>query len=252
MSNHYHIVLRTDPRRPGHWSDDEVAERWLQICPGRKPRKPDPDIHEKRKHALLADPAQIERLRKRLGSLSWFMRQINEPLARRSNKEDGCTGRFWEGRFSSQAILDDAGMLACMVYVDLNPVRAGLAEDLADSKHTSVRHRISLDASEQRLAPIHREPDDADVLGYLTVAEYLELVRWTAHCQSDYRPGIESIRLPKVLQQHDVDEDTWHSHYLPVPHHWQRAIGSRIALEDYAKMLGQRWIKKRNRLASAR
>jgi hypothetical protein len=42
-------------------------------------------------------------------------------------EEDQCTGRFWERRFKSQPILGEAGLLACSVYVDLNPVRGGIA-----------------------------------------------------------------------------------------------------------------------------
>jgi len=72
----------------------------------------------------LADlPERIAQLRKRLCSLSWFMGRLNESIARAANKEDGVKGRFWEGRFKCQALLDEAAIVAGMVYVDLNPIR---------------------------------------------------------------------------------------------------------------------------------
>ena len=142
MSNHYHIVLTIDPKKCDSWDDEEVASRWMSLCPGRRVTGDASRIRSARKDAVLANPKRLQELRSRLGSLSWFMRFINEPLARLANREDDCTGRFWEGRFKSQLLLDETALLACMVYVDLNPVRAGIAPSIHDCEFTSVHHRL--------------------------------------------------------------------------------------------------------------
>ena len=71
------------------------------------------------------------------------MKVMKERIARRANREDGCTGSFWQGRFTSVALLDQAAVIACMAYVDLNPIRAKQAETPETSLLTSVHDRIA-------------------------------------------------------------------------------------------------------------
>jgi hypothetical protein len=94
MSNHYHIVLSIDPLG---LSDEEVADRWLQLCPVASQGERAQTLHAARRWATINNKERLAELRARLHSLSWFMRFINEPLARLANR----TGRFWEGRFKS-------------------------------------------------------------------------------------------------------------------------------------------------------
>ena len=151
MSNHFHVILRTRPDVVGQWSDDEVARRWWELFPRR--RNEDGSAAEPAQtdlNAIINDAAVLEERRKRLSSVSWFMRCMSEVIARMANAEEECTGRFWEGRFKAQVLPDEEALAACMVYVDLNPVRAGLAETPEDSDFTSVQERVAdLQAAEQ-------------------------------------------------------------------------------------------------------
>ncbi|MEE4300647.1 MAG: transposase, partial [Pseudomonadales bacterium] len=180
MSNHTHVVLRIDPELPHTWSDDEVARRWARLARTLAPMR---DSHiEQRVRLLSAQPERLTEFRRRLGSLSWFMRFLNECIAREANAEDGCTGHFWEGRFKCQALLDDAAVTACMAYVDLNPIRAGIADELAHSDFTTIQRRLRALAAQpdQATAPLDAM---AGVRGHpiaqLDLMAYIELVDCT-------------------------------------------------------------------------
>jgi len=243
MSNHYHIVLELQPERCRQWSDEDIADRWLTLCPGRQVRKDAAEIRSIRRVSLLADQQRLAELRSRLASLSWFMRFINEPLARYANAEDDCTGRFWEGRFKSQVLLDEAAVLACMVYVDLNPVRAGVAHDLGDCDFTSVRRRLDTQTTQEPLGAIGGSASPPPPFSAITLGEYVDLARWTATIQDDFRRGLSSAPPLSVIGQRDIDHEQWLSNYLPKPGRWQRALGSVASLRDYARRIGQSWIK---------
>ena len=152
MSNHYHLVVRVDAERAQSWSRDEVLRRWAQLFDGPLAVQ---QVLEGKGDALdtatqRAIDEWAEKYRARLGDLSWFMRVLNETIARQANAEDNVTGRFWEGRFKSQALLDEQAVLTAMAYVDLNPIRAQMADTPEESEHTSVAERIAAIKSQHR------------------------------------------------------------------------------------------------------
>lgn len=143
MSNHLHIVLRNRPDVVETWSDKQIALRWLQIFPGKRIEEQLGNPTTADVEALANDPEKLGAIKSRLSDISWFMRALSEPIARRANSEEKCTGAFWEGRFKAQRLLDEAGLLACCMYVDLNPIRAAMAENLQNSKFTSAYDRMT-------------------------------------------------------------------------------------------------------------
>lgn len=154
LSNHFHVVLRNRPDVVAEWSDEEAASRWLRLCPQRRLPSGEPaEPSDGEIGMIVRSPARLAEIRLRLSSMSWFMRMIAEPIARRANQEDAATGRFWEGRFKSVKLCDEAAILACCAYVELNPIRAGIASTPEASDFTSVQRRLQARAeSTERIA----------------------------------------------------------------------------------------------------
>ena len=110
-----------------------------------------------RRELMLGDPVRLARARRTLGSMSDFMKHLKQPIARRANLEDDCTGHFFDQRFYSGALLTEAALVAAMAYVDLNPVRAKLAKRIEDIRDTSIGERLvenSAEALEDYLRPL--------------------------------------------------------------------------------------------------
>lgn len=219
MSNHYHLVVRLDSDRAAAWSEDEVMERWerlfsLPLLVARYRAGQTGTVAERERAQV-----QIAQWRERLQDLSWFMRSLNEHLARRANAEEGCKGRFWEGRYKSQALLDDAAVLTCMSYVDLNPVRGGMADTPEGSDFTSIQQRIRERASmpdatgeesgertEPRLTTLGHEGDDGHPNAVVfTTDDYLELVEWTGRAIREDKRGAIPEHIPPILERLQID-----------------------------------------------
>jgi REP element-mobilizing transposase RayT len=225
MSNHYHVVIRVNVDQSRKWSDDEVVARWSKLF---------------RVNNAIEDPDLVNEWRDRLSCISWFMRCLNEPLARWANKEDGCSGRFWEGRFKLQALLDDIALLRCMAYVDLNPIRAGMARTPEAAPHTSIyarihrrdRHLMALETSHNTgsSVPLSRE-------------EYLHLIDWSGRAISSVKQEYIPPNAPLSLFRLNVSQKHWLGDMRHYGRWYYRAVGPLHALECYCEHLGQQWLK---------
>jgi REP element-mobilizing transposase RayT len=250
LSNHIHLLLRNRPDLTAQWSDEEVARRWYLLHPWRRNADGTPaEPEDCELAAISADPERLKVLRTRLASVSWFMAALCEPMARRANREDHCSGRFWEGRFKSQRITDESALLACRIYVDLNPIRADLAETPETSEFTAAFERI---AARQQLAGLEDATmsdegptamastardgwlspvPDADVPGEpsgaavskhcgsrrasdrgflpMTLDEYLELLDWTGRQVRADKRGAIPLHLAPILERLHINGDAW-------------------------------------------
>ena len=172
---------------------------------------------------LLANPERLAECRRRLASLSWFMRCLNEPIARRANREDECTGRFWEGGFKCQVLLDERGVLAAMAYVDLNPIRAGITQRLDRSRHTSVARRVEAlrrepERNRAKLGPVCGATRARLSLGQ---ADYIALVDWIGRQVRPDKKGAIGPDQPSALRRLGVDAAGWTFRYAA----WARGTG---------------------------
>ena len=215
MSNHYHLVISINQDKALQLSDNEVANRWSRLFVL-------PEVIVRWQQGLVdsSESKLVETLiaiwRRRLADLSWYMRCLNEHIARLANMEDGCKGRFWEGRFKSQAILDDVGLMACMVYVDLNPLRAALVSVPEDSADVSIHQRLAELRSPNKkaccdkplLLPFSQGRAQPECLPY-TLSDYLALLDWSGRAQRVDKPGSIPPNVPMILVRLGIDSGSY-------------------------------------------
>jgi REP element-mobilizing transposase RayT len=259
MSNHYHLVLYINKMKVDSLTDIEVIERWLKIYKG-------PDVIRrftagekltKEHHELITEI--VTKWRRRLEDISWFMRTLNEPISRQANFEDNCKGHFWEGRFKSQALLDEQALLTCMAYVELNPIRAKMAETPESSEFTSIKQRIDeacmvREHESKKVKAISRNNlllkefviegcPLTNEIPYL-YREYLELVDWSGRIIREDKRGSIDNDFPSILVRLGIDGEQWHRAMQPKgAHQFSRAMGKRDAMREHAKRLAIKWIK---------
>ena len=277
LDDHFHSVLRTRPDIVASWSDREVAIRWLTLFPhyNRKLHAFDP-LSDHQISCLANRTERIALLRKRLSSLSWFMGRLNEFIARAANKEDNVKGRFWESRFKCTNLLDVAAIAACMVYVDLNPIRAGLAPTPELSHFTSIQQRIRdwhckltaptsvpkvdvpmPDASTRIppqltpthpptpspawLCPIQSDPQHPGIL-QMSETQYFDLVDKSGRILRTGKSGAIDADLAPILLRIGLKPDAWVDTISCFESRFRLAAGLLPSLRAFASLLGRRWL----------
>jgi REP element-mobilizing transposase RayT len=250
MSNHCHLVVRLDPETAENWTEEEVMARWERLfsVPVLVQRYRTEQTTSRAE--IEAAQKKIETWRERLSDLSWFMRCLNEPIARQANAEDGCTGRFWEGRYKSQALLDEAALLTCMAYVDLNPIRAGLAETPEKSEYTAIQQRIREVLGTDRTRNASEMPRLLDFAGDerwngpdglpFCLDDYIELVDWSGRIVREGKRGAIPEDLPPILDRLEIDGRTWlrairRGRRLQFHHAVGRASAIKVAAEQFGR-----------------
>ena len=281
MANHLHVILRIQVQDPHGWSGEEVARRWYAIYPADyhadgTPKPPAEALIQARRD----DHAWIGIRRQRLADLGWFMKALKESIGRRANREDGCTGAFWEGRFHSVPLLDQAALIACMAYVDLNPIRAAIAETPERSAFTSARRRIRArnrhraamavrdrdpQRAERRLVKVGlsraaSHPEDGLWLCPLgrcmvgeefanrrfTVDEYLSVLDATGRLVKSGKRGRIPPELAPIIARLDLSVEAWLATMLGFrAFAFTSAIGSATSLAIEAGRRSLRWIRVR-------
>ena len=218
--------------RRAAWSDLEVAQRWIRIYPPKYAKDAPAKIV-----AVLEKPGYLKVLRERLSNLSWFMKTLQEPIAKRANAEDGVKGRFFEGRFKSQILLSQNAILAAMAYVDLNQVRAKMVASLGKSKNTSIKLRMKKIAKNQPLAHELLAPIAGLAtfqLPKLSEAEYIDFVDKTGRIMHPGKRGALGAYEPPALRKLGLDMQHWTMKVKGIGSGYWRAVGTAEELMEKA------------------
>ena len=267
LSNHFHLILRTNPRLVKRMGDWEVARRWLRIYPGKRVLDENwIEPTDKQIEALVADKAKLAVIRKQLSSVSKFMAALSEYIARRANAEDGCDGRFFSGRFGCREITHEAGLLVAGLYVDLNVLRAGEAQTPETSVYTSAWFRIqsrqsaaktksTTQPNDRWLAPLTLQADhlgdvpctsgerasDKGLLS-MTLDEYLQLLDWSGRQLRANKRGAIPAHLAPILERLGIEGDELLDTLDDFPRLFRRLVGRAEQILERAQEVGRRWM----------
>jgi hypothetical protein len=272
-----HLVLSLFIESIKDLTDEEILQRWNLLFPKKRDVNDIPvELSKPELEFLLLDKKRILELRNRLSNISWFMRCLNEYIAKRANKEDECKGRFWEGRFKCQALLDEGSILACMAYVDLNPIRAGIKDRPEESKYTSVNDRIVAKQAKEKI--IYYENQDknkislkqrnemdkvyleANIASWLSpfkdgaegndnrilsieLNQYLALIDWTGREIKNNKKGKIPSDIAPILTRLEINNEQWVTSIENYGKLFYRVVGRLDRVIQFAANIDRLWFK---------
>lgn len=214
------------------------------LCPKRRDAQKIPqEPNEFELNMIRNDPVRLKEIRSRLSDISWWMRLLSQKIGKRANEDDKEVGKFWQARYRAVRLLDETAVLACAAYVDLNPIRAAMAETIESSEYTSAQQRaiaLQTQANAQTtsdgdaamvskpivrsLSPLtidelkddigaccHSGGSRASDKGFLpmSVASYLELLDWTARELRADKRGATPQNATPIFERLGIDADVW-------------------------------------------
>lgn len=277
MENHFHLILQNRPDLALRLTPNELATRWLKLHP-TKPMK------KEARFAPTADEIKDvlirfkkETLSKRFADISWFMRELDQYVAVKANKDDKCRGSFFESRFKSQLLADDKAKLTCAIYCDLNEIRSKLANSVENSFFTSAHLRSQAEIAKRNLksfekinlkkpltyhqdknikeqtaqaqlgdwlAPFKNQENTSHKPALnITLEKYLELLDYTGREYHKKKPGIIPGTIAPILDAMDLDHKHWMQNIQNYGKWYYRVLGPLAKLQDQLSATKQLWFK---------
>ena len=281
MSNHYHLLLKTRPDKTESLKDADVAKRWFLLFPPKVKKSITSRADQILAHEidLLNNPKKLVIYRERLGSLSWFMKSMNEHIARKGNEESGCKGRFWQGRFYSKLLTSAEAVLPCQTYIDLNPIRAGIATTPENSTYTSAHDRIHANQNQTKLrdtqkflsenqgselspyqkemvntmketiarskclAPFYQGEKHEKPFFKITEKEYLDLLDWSGRMIKQNKKGKIPLHLKPIFDRLEIDRHQWLESIKNYNKWFYRIVGKMTNAWEMLKHTATQWFK---------
>ncbi len=155
---------------------------------------------------------------------------------------------WWESRFKSQALLDETALATCLAYVDLNPIRAQMADTPESSEFTSAKERIATAQKAPESLEPHQPKSLFPFVGYprqnmpaglpFRLQDYLELVDWTGRQVRDDKRGNIDNSIPPILERMNIDAEHWIYNTQHFESQFKGLVGTAISIKAKFQQFG--------------